>query len=272
MDRLKRLRLGVLLGLLVPLVIWAGDLVLPHRFSSGDPIRASDMNDNFDAVAAAVNSKADRPDAGARLRLVQLRSAEGVPLPYVGSPMQAGVGLPYYDAVLGVFCWPARLGSRVRCLPYGQAGGTFAALSGAVPIGNSWLDSTCSQRVVVVSEPVEALTPADLGLGPVAPAFVITQLAGGGFAFNRVTAPQGVAASLYVSSDVSALACFDDLDCPVAQGAFCNTAASSCRMLDGGTFYCGTKPAVPAGGWKYVSVGAIEPEASFAELSVSVAP
>lgn len=49
----KHRRIAIFLTLLVPALVIANNLALPHRFTSGGPILASEMNDNFDAVMAA---------------------------------------------------------------------------------------------------------------------------------------------------------------------------------------------------------------------------
>lgn len=53
MTRKHRL-IAVFLTLLVPALVIANNLSLPHRFTSGGPILASEMNENFDAVVNAV--------------------------------------------------------------------------------------------------------------------------------------------------------------------------------------------------------------------------
>ncbi len=50
----KQKILGIVLALLVPAAVWAGDLVLPHVFAGGQPIRASEFNANFEALRAAI--------------------------------------------------------------------------------------------------------------------------------------------------------------------------------------------------------------------------
>jgi hypothetical protein len=66
-------RLAVLTGLLVPLVIWAGDAVLPNTFSPGTLIKSSELNANFEALRDAVNAKS----AGTRLKTIRVSSSDG---------------------------------------------------------------------------------------------------------------------------------------------------------------------------------------------------
>lgn len=263
MMNFTKLRLGIALGVLVPLVIWAGDLVVPHTFTAGGPIRADEMNANFEAVRAAVNTKADRVDAGtaARLKVVQFRSTDGTTLPSSGVPPFA-----YYDSQLSVYCSPELVGAKVRCLPRDVLSGPFAAMSGAVELGNTYLDSSCTQPVAWVRD---RSTPVNLAA--VDPKFIIMRgsSADGGMVFNRVGGSVGLASTLYESRNPFS-DCIEDVDCLPGLGLHCNTTTSRCEnpALDGGTV-CLVAPAAPAGGWRYVVAGAPEPEASFAELSLT---
>jgi hypothetical protein len=43
------------LSVLVPTILWASGVTVPHTFASNTPARASEVNDNFAALASAVN-------------------------------------------------------------------------------------------------------------------------------------------------------------------------------------------------------------------------
>jgi len=45
---------------LVPVCAWSADLTIPNTFAAGTPAKASDVNANFSATAAAVNSLGSR--------------------------------------------------------------------------------------------------------------------------------------------------------------------------------------------------------------------
>lgn len=47
---------GLLAAVLLPLSVWAADLVLPRIFAPRDPIRAADINANFAALRDEVNA------------------------------------------------------------------------------------------------------------------------------------------------------------------------------------------------------------------------
>lgn len=102
---------GILVSLLVPAVIFAGNAVLPFTFTSGSPIRASEMNANFEALRAAINLG----NSGTRLKSPKWRSADGAQVPLTG--FQTG----WWDAQLKFECTPffsvngGRYGGR--CLP-----------------------------------------------------------------------------------------------------------------------------------------------------------
>lgn len=104
---------GVLVGLLVPAVIFAGNAVLPFTFTSGSPIRASEMNANFEALRAAINLG----NSGTRLKYLTWRSPDGARLPVGGA-------YGFWDSQLRVECRPRFYGAAGltggRCLPIGQ--------------------------------------------------------------------------------------------------------------------------------------------------------
>ncbi len=59
MHKLTRFTLGVSVALLFPLpsiAEEATDISVPHKFESGTPARAQDVNENFEALAGAINS------------------------------------------------------------------------------------------------------------------------------------------------------------------------------------------------------------------------
>jgi hypothetical protein len=100
------------LGVLVPVVVLASNLTLPYSFTPGTPIHASEVNANFAAVQAAVNSKLDADAgvfrSGSRLVSFGFASTDGLRYP-VSS---------FFDTVLGAYCGPGiATDSTLRCLP-----------------------------------------------------------------------------------------------------------------------------------------------------------
>jgi hypothetical protein len=115
-------RLAVLTGLLVPLVIWAGDAVLPNTFSPGTLIKSSELNANFEALRDAVNAKS----AGTRLKTIRVSSSDGF-AQEVG--LSAAGITPVWDSLLSISCRAAKVaGAGVRCVPaYSSTGYSDAA-------------------------------------------------------------------------------------------------------------------------------------------------
>lgn len=120
-----------MLGLLIPVVIWAANAVLPFTFSSGGAIRASEINANFSALRDAVNAGS----SGSRLKFFALRGADGS---VFESPLGLGTFTFAWDSQLQISCTPRRCGPDFACCaPITQAG--------------LFSDSTCTQRVSVPS-------------------------------------------------------------------------------------------------------------------------
>lgn len=89
--------LSCLLAIAVPAVIYAADLTLPHVFTVGTPILASEVNANFEAVRLAVNSNG----SGTRLKVLALKGNDGF------SQLITGLGLFFpivWDSQLHISC------------------------------------------------------------------------------------------------------------------------------------------------------------------------
>lgn len=118
---------GIILAILLPVVVWAGNLILPFTFQSGTPIRASEMNANFAAVKQAVDELDARVSgsgtgllrSGTRLKQITLEGADGVSATGVFSfPI-------FWDSQLHTACLVA--GFRyTHCLPAPGAGVAFS--------------------------------------------------------------------------------------------------------------------------------------------------
>lgn len=142
---------GVVLALLVPLAVWAGNLVLPFTFHAGDVIRASEVNANFTAVKDSVDDLDARlssasggsAHSGSRLKLLVLESDDGAAVPYSGSSY-------YWDSQLQTMCLLLTASSSAYvqpaegfpCVPYGV--GTTSSSSQVV-----YTDPTCLTKAVI---------------------------------------------------------------------------------------------------------------------------
>lgn len=133
MQRLRTTRLGVILGILVPLTIWAADVLLPHTFQSGGAIRASEVNANFEALRVAVNAKAEASavvGSGTRLRRLGFRMSDGTT--QVGGILSSGESV-YFDTLQNRHCIvrPSSLYldsvGKMRCFPLASGGDLSAS-------------------------------------------------------------------------------------------------------------------------------------------------
>jgi hypothetical protein len=127
-------RTGVMLGLLIPVVIWAANAVLPFAFSSGGAIRASEINANFSGLRDAINAGS----SGSRLKVFALRGPDGSVFEssVVGVPGTNGGGVAW-DSQLQISCGLKACGPGFACCaPIARA--------------NVFSDSTCTQRVALV--------------------------------------------------------------------------------------------------------------------------
>lgn len=84
-NTFRNLSVSVAMGVLVPLGVLAANLTIPTVFTPGTAIKASEMNANFAAVQAAVNSKADATSASAGPRIVDANATTVGPLFSVGT-------------------------------------------------------------------------------------------------------------------------------------------------------------------------------------------
>lgn len=117
----KSHRTGLLLGLLIPVVIWAANAALPFTFSSGGAIRASEVNANFTALRDAINAGS----SGSRLKVIALRGADGFT-----QEVPWNSQMPLWDSQLQISCHP----SRGQCLPVYVAGLYFSDSSCATTV------------------------------------------------------------------------------------------------------------------------------------------
>lgn len=102
---------GILVSLLVPAVIFAGNAVLPFTFTSGSPIRASEMNANFESLRAAINLG----NSGTRLKQLAWRFSDGARFNLTG------LDAMFWDSQMKVQCRPTSVTVRSgRCLPNDQ--------------------------------------------------------------------------------------------------------------------------------------------------------
>ena len=120
MTKNRNLVLSIVLGVLVPLAVVASNLSTPFTFTSGTPIKSADVNANFAAVQTAVNSKADVTDvatkSGTRLKLLGLRSPDGMAMSISGFGGSNGIGI--YDSMLSMMCLPGiATDGLIRCVP-----------------------------------------------------------------------------------------------------------------------------------------------------------
>lgn len=98
--------LGLLLAVLMPLVVVAGNL--PYTFSSGSVIRASELNGNFEALASQLATLIT-PKSGTRIEVyAHVGTDSSVSPRYVG----------LYDRRLSTQCEVQRAeDGKLRCLP-----------------------------------------------------------------------------------------------------------------------------------------------------------
>lgn len=98
--------LGLLLAVLMPLIVVAGNL--PYTFSSGSVIRASELNTNFESLASQLATLIT-PKSGTRIEVYAHVGADSSVSPrYVG----------LYDRRLGTQCEVQRAeDGKLRCLP-----------------------------------------------------------------------------------------------------------------------------------------------------------
>lgn len=178
-------RLALVFGVLTPLLIWAGDVVLQHVFSAGDPIRASEVNANFEALRVATNTKADKQStvtSGSRLKRLGYRFADGTTEVATFSQGISG----FYDAQLDLHCFTMSTitdsAGKLRCLP--------------IPVwtlmASAYSDATCTT-------PVQVATRVGTGSG------FVTNSPGGLLAFGLEPLTPSDEAYVFSSGSSSAL-------------------------------------------------------------------
>jgi hypothetical protein len=123
----------------VPSIIYAGNLTLPHLFSAGTPILASDMNENFDAVKQAI---ARTSSSGTRLHAIGMKSSDGLSIPFGF----AGEGT-IWDSTELTACSLAQVVNaqsqvEYRCLPATSGAGNNGAVAAV------FLDAACTQKAI----------------------------------------------------------------------------------------------------------------------------
>ena len=87
---------------LLPRLAWSDTVGLLNEFNAGETARASEVNDNFDAVESAVDGN-DALIAALEARIVELENRAGIPGPQgpqgeTGADGSAGVVLHVFDA------------------------------------------------------------------------------------------------------------------------------------------------------------------------------
>lgn len=183
---------GVLFAVLLPLVVWAGNLVLPFSFQSGTPIRASEMNANFDSVKQAIDGLEGRVSSsgggvvrsGIRLKLLTTESADGMSMPLTVS------GVPvYWDSQLETICyvqWSPY--SDTYCTPMSWAYSAFS-------------DPACQNLVAAVTDTAD-FAPESYGLdGGFRKYALINQgSTDGGAPYAEIGAASGAPLQLYQSN------------------------------------------------------------------------
>jgi hypothetical protein len=119
----------------IPALLHAANLTLPHVFEAGTPIQAAQVNANFAALRDAPNSAAT--SSGSRLKVVGFRGSDGSSVPL---QINSSGDILFRDTTLNMYCLvkPASGGTR-RCLP-ATGSGLVSASSG----GFYFADSLCS--------------------------------------------------------------------------------------------------------------------------------
>lgn len=181
---------GILVAVLVPVVVWAGNLVLPFSFQAGSPIRASEMNANFAAVKQAVDDLDARVSgtgagllrSGSRLKMLTLEGPDGLSSPVAGQ-FSSGFFWLLWDSQLQTVCAAGLYSvAQDRCLP----------ISSASP---AYLESTCQTEVgafpssgIVVDSFV-----GDAGVKQ----YLTSSMADGGLVIRELGAQSAAAASVF---------------------------------------------------------------------------
>lgn len=260
MNRLVKQRLGIALGVLVPLIIWAGDLVLPHTFSAGGAIRADEMNANF----AAVRAHASRAFmSGTRLKALGIKSADGTSV-----PIGPYAGAYFWDAQLQTLCAPSNSSPPFKCLP------PTARLV-------VYLDAACTQP---------AVRAADYGaLGFTRPSAFSSVAVGSNVELRRLGTPTAVTrfyrglGSSRQCGAANCAGCCDALDRCVnrpsngnnttcgSQGAICNDCMALGNVCVNEVCVGGGTPVASAcaevvENAQLQAIGAVEPMTSFADV------
>lgn len=253
--------LSCIAAVAVPSVIYAGTLTLPHLFTSGTPIMASEMNANFEAVKQAI---ARTFSSGTRLRALILKSSDGVSLPASST---------FWDSTMSTLCSPSSAGpGTYRCLPYSTGSQST----------QHFADAACAQQVVIADG-----TNSLLGLPANSYAMVRMSQSDGGFSNEvRATAAPTQAAGYYSMGGCGPSNCGGCCNGSVC--TYTNNTASTCGTSGAICQNCGTNACTNytcVGGGTPVSnscaytaspnvalqsVGAPEPVTSFATLTVEV--
>lgn len=159
--------IGVGCALLVPAL--AVGLEIPRSFTAGSAIRAADMNENFDAIAADVN------DLREQLEAVQAKLKVG-PQRVLSELTEAAPGAIYQVKTSGV----------ISILPAGSGFGdvgTNIRAGDAVSGTNEW-ELTCGNTTCNLQSRGQSGTSTNLAVG--AGQFVLLTAGAAGSAFGRI--------------------------------------------------------------------------------------
>jgi hypothetical protein len=136
----RRALRNVLMGVamvLVPSTLWAGGLTLPHAFAPATPIKAQDMNDNFTAIATAMNKQttlrhvANATNSGGDYTCIDDPSANGDPnaMIIITHSYAFGTNASYITAPVGVFYTGTTISPNNRWCIYREDQQPIAATS-----------------------------------------------------------------------------------------------------------------------------------------------